>query len=103
MTFGQVIAEARKNVGLSQKDVAELVKKEDGQPISQPYLNDIEHDRRNPPSDHLIGEFARALGIETDVLYYWAGRLPIDLRSQDVNSSKIVAAYKALRKALSRG
>jgi transcriptional regulator with XRE-family HTH domain len=53
MTFGQVIAEARKKASLNQRELANLIRKEDGGPISQPYLNDIEHDIRNPPSDAL--------------------------------------------------
>ena len=48
-TFGTIISEARRAAGLSQKELAAKVKKEDGQPISAQYLNDIEHDRRNPP------------------------------------------------------
>jgi transcriptional regulator with XRE-family HTH domain len=47
--FGTLISEARRSKGLSQKDLAAKVKKEDGQAISPQYLNDIEHDRRNPP------------------------------------------------------
>ena len=53
-TFGTLISEARRAKGLSQKDLAAKVKKEDGQAISAQYLNDIEHDRRNPPSELLI-------------------------------------------------
>jgi ribosome-binding protein aMBF1 (putative translation factor) len=47
-TFGTIISEARRAAGLSEKELAAKVKKEDGQPISAQYLN-IEHDRRNPP------------------------------------------------------
>jgi len=53
-TFGTIIAEARRPKGLSQRELAAKVKKEDGQAISAQYLNDIEHDRRNPPNEYLI-------------------------------------------------
>ena len=33
-TFGQIIADARKSIGLSQKDLAARTHKEDGKPIS---------------------------------------------------------------------
>ena len=33
-TFGQIIAEARKALGISQKDLAAKIRKEDGEPIS---------------------------------------------------------------------
>ena len=62
-TFGTLISEARRTKGLSQKDLASKVKKEDGQAISAQYFNDIEHDRRNPPSEFLIAQIAERLPI----------------------------------------
>jgi transcriptional regulator with XRE-family HTH domain len=100
MTFGQIIAEARKKANLSQKELAARIKKEDGQPISPQYLNDIERDRRNPPSDLLIEQFAAILMIEKDVLYFYAGELPSDVKDTQTDSEHVVAAYKAFRKAL---
>ncbi len=100
MTFGQIISEARKKVNLSQKELAARIKKEDGQPISPQYLNDIERDRRNPPSDLLIEQFAAILNIEKDVLYFYAGELPADVKGTQTDSEHVVAAYKAFRKAL---
>ncbi len=100
MTFGQVIADARKKANLSQKELAALIKKEDGQPISPQYLNDIERDRRNPPSDLLIEQLAAILGIEADVLYFHAGELSADLKGTQTDSEHIIAAYKAFRRTL---
>lgn len=100
MTFGQIISEARKKANLSQKELAARIKKEDGQPISPQYLNDIERDRRNPPSDLLIEQFAAILNIEKDVLYFYAGELPADVKGTQADSEHVVAAYKAFRKAL---
>lgn len=102
MTFGSQIAEARKALGLSQKDLASKITKEDGQPISPQYLNDIEHDRRNPPSEEMIYQFAKELKIESEVLFYLAGKLPQDLTKPSVEREKIVAAYQAFRKALKK-
>jgi ribosome-binding protein aMBF1 (putative translation factor) len=39
-TVGTIISEARRAAGMSQKDLAAKMKKEDGQPISAQYLND---------------------------------------------------------------
>jgi transcriptional regulator with XRE-family HTH domain len=100
MTFGQLIAEARRKRGLKQKELAALVKKEDGKPISNPYLNDIERDRRNPPSDFIVKELAKHLEMEADVLCYWSGRLPENVRARTVSEKKIMAAFKAFRKEL---
>ena len=102
MTFGAKIAEARKALGLSQKDLAAKILKEDGQPISAQYLNDIEHDRRNPPSEDMIKQFAKNLNIEREVLFYLAGKLTEDMKRTSVEPEKIVAAYQAFRKALSK-
>ncbi len=71
-TFGRVVANTRKEKGLSQKELAARIKREDGAPISSQYLNDIEHDRRRPPSDQLVKQFAEVLDIDLDSLYYLA-------------------------------
>jgi len=107
MSFGKVISEARKKANLSQKELAALLrKKEDDQPISPQYLNDLEHDRRNPPADHLIEQFAKHLKIEKDVLYFAAGELPADVRESSVDLKKdrerVVKAYQAFRRELRR-
>jgi transcriptional regulator with XRE-family HTH domain len=102
MTFGQKISEARKAVGLSQKDLAAKILKEDKKPISPQYLNDIEHDRRNPPSSEIMDQFAAVLKVPSEVLYSLAGKLaPADMKMIPSNDQeKIVEAYKAFRRAL---
>ena len=100
VTFGKRIAEARKSAGLSLKELAQRIKKEDGQAISPQYLNDIEHDRRQPDSTHLIEQFASELKIPAELLYFDAGRLSEDARRKPADEKRIVAAYKAFRKAL---
>jgi len=101
MTFGKFLSDARKNEKLSQKELAARIKKEDGLPISPQYLNDIERDRRNPPSEYILKQFAKVLNLKLDVVYYWADRMPADVRpSNDVGDDRVVAAYRAFRKAL---
>lgn len=102
MTFGQIVAEARKKASLSQKDLAARIIKEDGDPISPQYLNDIERDRRNPPSEHLIGEIARKLNLDPDYLYYVAGQMPQDLRDRSRRPEEVQRAFVAFRKALQK-
>lgn len=99
-TFGQTIAEGRKALGFSQRELAARVIKEDGQPISPQYLNDLEKDRRNPPSDHLMQQFAAALNIEPDVLFLCAGTIPPDIRSADVPPDQAIEAFKAFRRKI---
>ena len=100
MTFGQVISEARKEQGTSQRELALKVVKEDGAPISPQYLNDIERDRRNPPGDHLLEQFARELDLDLDYLYFLAGKLPTELRSRASRPKQVKEAFKAFRRTL---
>jgi transcriptional regulator with XRE-family HTH domain len=101
MTFGKIISESRKRLGLSQKDLAARIKKEDGAPISAQYLNDIEHNRRNAPTGSLILEFARELKLDKDFLTLVAGTLPEDLQNAVAQSPERVAeAIKAFRRTM---
>lgn len=102
MTFGQIIAEARRKLGLSQKEVAERLKKEDGEPISPQYLNDIERDRRNPPSEFLIVQLAKELKLSKDYLLLAAGTVPTELKEQLSTSdpAAVERAFQAFRKQI---
>src|SRR5260370_41077156 len=79
-TFGRAISQKRRELGLSQKQLAENVQREEGGSISPQYLNDIEHDRRSPSSDHMVNEFAGALNMSANFLSYLAGRVPAPAR-----------------------
>jgi transcriptional regulator with XRE-family HTH domain len=98
-TLGSVLAEARKKNDFSLREVAERVKKEDGEPISPQYLNDIEHDRRTPSSEVLRG-LSRALKVSEDYLNFLAGMLPKDLKALSVNEETVDLAYSLFRKKL---
>ncbi|HCM41623.1 MAG: XRE family transcriptional regulator [Bdellovibrionales bacterium GWB1_52_6] len=98
LTFGSVIAEARKGVGLSQKQLAERILREDGEPISPQYLNDIERDRRSPSSDHMVKEFAKALKLDADYLHYLNGRFPEPERRERMTPEQFEKAMVAFRK-----
>ena len=99
-TFGEMISEKRRALDLSQRELAARILKEDGTPISPQYLNDLERDRRNAPSDHLINEFSRELNIPKDALYLCAGEIPPDIRCLPVDQDVAVKAFKAFRRTL---
>ena len=102
-TFGTTISEARRVIGMSQKDLAAKVKKEDGQPISAQYLNDIEHDRRNPPSEFLIAQIASLLNLDKDVLCLVAGTIPQDLKKMATTQpDKVEEAFKVFRRTVKK-
>jgi transcriptional regulator with XRE-family HTH domain len=77
-TLGRVIAERRSALGLSLKDLGRLVHKEDGHGVSAQYLHDIERDRRTP-SPHVLGELAKALGVDAYYLAAVAGQCPTEI------------------------
>lgn len=99
-SFGRAIASARKELGLSQKDLAKKIHKEDGETITPQYLNDIEHDRRSPSSDHLVKQFSTVLKIKADVLYWLAGRVPSDVMRSTASPELIEKAFAAFRKTM---
>jgi transcriptional regulator with XRE-family HTH domain len=45
--FGQVIKRRRRELGLTQREVAERIRFEDGRTISGPYLVELEHSTRS--------------------------------------------------------
>lgn len=103
-TFGTVLSEARKAKGMSQKELAAKVRKEDGQAISPQYLNDIEHDRRNPPSEFIISQMAELLDFDKDTLCLAAGTIPSDLmKMAATRPDKVQQAFKAFRKTVKGG
>lgn len=103
LTFGGVVSDARKKLGLSQKQLAEKIHREDGEPISPQYLNDIERDRRSPSSDHMVKEFAKALKLDADYLHYLNGRFPEPERSTKLTSQQFEKAMVAFRKTEGKG
>lgn len=101
-TFGSVVSEARKGLGLSQKQLAAQIRKEDGEAISPQYLNDIERDRRNAPSRHLISDFSRLLHLNADYLFALAQTWPDDIADKMSKSSpeEVQKAFVAFRRTL---
>ncbi|GLS40874.1 hypothetical protein GCM10010869_64710 [Mesorhizobium tianshanense] len=77
--------------------------REDKEPISSLYLNDIEHDRRSPSSDRIVQQFADVLGIDRDWLYYLAGRFPDDVRDKNLSQKQVSEAMVAFRRKLDQG
>lgn len=99
-TFGQAIAEARKALGISQRELAAKIEKDEGGAISPAYLNDIEHDRRSPTSDTLIRRFAKVLGEDEGYLFVLAGKIPDDLRSRAKDRQTIIEGYAEFRRSV---
>jgi len=99
-SFGEFIAQRRKKLNLTQKQIAAGIKQDDGKPLSVQYLNDIERGRRGAPPDYVIAQLARLLRLPLDVLYFRSGRLPPDIGKRAVSDQQAAAAYRALRREL---
>lgn len=102
-TLGQFISRRRKELGISQQEMAALMKNRDGKPLSSSYLNHLEHDRGKPP-DYLLDQMAEILKLPRDALYFWAKRVPPDLEpGEDADPDRVAAAYQAFRRELKGG
>lgn len=100
LTFGPYIADARKALQMSQKELAARIRREeDDEPISPQYLNDIEHDRRSPSSDHLIQQFADVLKLKADYLHFLAGTIPDEIRRKNPSEREVEKAFMVFRKS----
>jgi transcriptional regulator with XRE-family HTH domain len=100
-TFGSYIVEKRRERGISQKDLASRVKRDDGVAISPTYLNDIEHDRRSPTAHHMIEQLAVVLELDIPYLSYLAGQYPSEVSGKKrVPEEVFSAAWQAFRQTL---
>lgn len=100
-TFGEFIVDRRKELGLSGREVVAGIRNADGKPISIPYLVDLEHDRRKP-SDEVLVQMAKVLQVDSDILYFLAGRMPPDLNAKGLKPDELAAAFKAFRREVKR-
>jgi transcriptional regulator with XRE-family HTH domain len=104
MTFGQALSTARKKKQLSQKQLASMILKDDGEPISPQYLNDIERDRRNPPGEYLINQFAKILDTPGEYFYFLANQIPPEYRQPSPrNPLQVRQAFQAFARSYRRG
>lgn len=71
-SFGEIIRQARKDKGYSQRKLAELVH------LDFTYLSKLENDRADhPPSEEAIRSLAQHLKLpDVEELIYLAGRIP---------------------------
>ncbi len=100
-TFGKTVSNARKAKEINQKQLAESIKREDNEPISPQYLNDIEHDRRSP-SPEVILQIAKVLELDADYLHYLAKKWPEDLASGAAKPEDVRKLMVAFRKSLAK-
>lgn len=86
MTFGELLRSARKQAGMSQRELAALAD------VDHTYLSKIEHGHASP-SASLTGQLARLLEREPMEFWQAAGNTPADVLAMEADR---------LRKALQR-
>lgn len=70
-SFGQLIRQARKDKGYSQRELAKLVD------CDFTYLSKLENDRADyPPKEDVIRSLAHHLDLKAEELIFLAGRIP---------------------------
>lgn len=70
-SFGQLIRQARKDKGYSQRELAKLVE------LDFTYLSKLENDRADyPPKEEVIRSLAHHLDLKAEELIFLAGRIP---------------------------
>lgn len=101
-TFGSEVRRARIEHNLSLREVTERLRKRPGsdETISIQYLNDIELDRRKPPSEYLIRQMAKILELDPDYLVFLAGQMPADLLRASADPERVVSAMRAMRRRI---
>lgn len=92
-TFGQLIRQARKDKGHSQRSLAALVK------LDFTYLSKLENERAEyPPKEEVIRSLAQHLDLDAEQLICLAGRIP--QRYEELlknNSSEMPVLLRRLR------
>lgn len=100
MDFGKRIRELRKAKGLSQRDLARLVK------IDFTYLSKIETGDLPPPSDEVISKLAEHLDVDEQELFLLAKKIPPRYRREILEDEavpdilRLVTTYPEFREEL---
>jgi HTH-type transcriptional regulator, competence development regulator len=70
-SFGELIRQARKDKGLSQRELAKLIG------LNFTYLSKLENDRADyPPKEDVIRSLGKNLDLNEEELIFLAGRIP---------------------------
>ena len=96
-SLGAMVAAERRERGFTYNQLAQLVLRPDGKPVSPTFLNDIEHDRRRPGPE-VLAELAAALGLSPDDLHLAAGQLPPDLIAGRVTQERLQQVLDAIQR-----
>lgn len=101
MTGFQFIRQARFKAGMSQRQLALLIKRIDGDgSVSAQFVNCIEHGRRTYKP--YIHDLAVALNVSELALYYFLGELPplYGCYDQEFDLGRVCQAFEAFKNVM---
>ena len=100
--FASMIRAQRKQLGLTQGQVAAQIRTEEGRAIGQTYLAEIERGHHPHPRPHLIEQFAQALKTDRDVLYLAARQVPPEVADElrRLTLEERAAAWQVFKRAV---
>jgi transcriptional regulator with XRE-family HTH domain len=88
LSFGEYIRDLRKQLRLTQRDLASRVG------IDVGYISKIEAEKVPPPSEKVIERLASVLGADKDQLMILAGKAPRDLQTIITRDARIPAILR---------
>lgn len=100
--FGSNIKKRRLQLELSLRKVCEVVRNEDGKPISVSYLNDIEQGRRNPPSGKIVVQLAEVLQIDSQDLLNLSGKVNPAIEDAVNKDAKVGVLFRRIAEHFER-
>ena len=89
-TFGQVIRDRRRQLDLTQQEIARRIK------TSTPYVGHLESSKRHP-SDKVLSRLAEVLGLDRRELFFLANPRAVELLKPNSNDAK-KPAWEEFRK-----
>ena len=100
--FASMIRARRRELGLTQGQVAAQIRTEEGRAIGQTYLAEIERGHHPHPRPHLIEQFAQALKTDRDVLYLAARQVPPEVADElrRLTLEERAAAWRVFKRAV---
>jgi len=92
-TFGELLKELRRSKSISQRQLASQVN------VDFSYISKIENDRLPPPAAETVEKICDALGLSSELLLAYSGKVSEELKSIMTSSPE---AVKFLQEAKSR-
>lgn len=100
--FGSNIKKRRLQLELSLRKVCEVVRNEEGKPISVSYLNDIEQGRRNPPSGKIVVQLAEVLQTDSQDLLNLSGKVNPAIEDAVNKDAKVGVLFRRIAEHFER-